>query len=242
MLKAAIPLVALLISAPTAAPEPPALSPSQDPDWSAERIWAVGPARRTPNQVWFRTRFELPKGVQGARILVSCDNASTVYLDGQRVGASDDWQVLTAIDLDQPAAGEHALALQGVNQGGPAGLVAWIVWTDAAGTRHVHGTGPKWLTSLQKADGWTQPKFDDSGWAAPAIQGLVPFRHTLYGSKPRRIDVISRLTRAILNAESALEALRDADTDAAALQALDALDRAAIDARASVLERRRRKR
>lgn len=226
--------------------DPGAFPPIQDPA-NALEPGAAGPAQRIwserteeVQELWFRRRFELPAHARGVRLVFTCDNECTVWLDGRQVARSTEWEKLTVLDLDDLPAGEHALAVHGRNTGSCAALALWLVWTDPAGERHALVTDREWRLAAAAADGWTATGHDDAKWSAASEQGATAYGQSLYGGAPRGIVFVHHLSgpaAAIGRAASALAAGPDDDS---ALRSLEEIEREVMRARQAIWERRRR--
>lgn len=139
-----------------------------DPHW----IWlndGDGPA----SKVFFRKELD-SSGVASARLITTCDDRLTVYLDGQRILEHGNWSTLAyadisqALDLDSPEK-KHVLAIEAENGRSAAGLLVQIDlesgWRDA--WRVV--SDDSWRASTSAANGWKSRDFDDSNWKQPQV-------------------------------------------------------------------------
>ncbi|MDF1812968.1 MAG: c-type cytochrome [Verrucomicrobiales bacterium] len=145
----------------------------------AEWIWLQGDT--TPEQAFFRKTFEIPEGASALKIYSSCDNQSTLTLDGKLpVGSSSDWMypVITEIAVEP---GTHTLAVEGKNRGGIAAFVC-IMEYEKDGSKHRIYTDKTWQISAKGPEGWTKPGFDDSTWSSDQIRIMGKF-----GSGPWKI-------------------------------------------------------
>jgi putative heme-binding domain-containing protein len=144
------------------------LAASAAPQW----VWSSGnPGDK--DQVWARTTVELadPKGV---RVLVSCDNACEVWINGEFAGRSSEWsepaKVSAAKFLKQ---GKNTIAIKGSNAGGTAGLVASIA-EGRRGGKVFSESGASWkLTGADPGAGWEKPDFNDSAWPAAVVRAKL---------------------------------------------------------------------
>ena len=196
----------------------------------AKRIWATN---KDVEEVWFRRSVELQKPCQFARLVFSCDNDCTVFVNGQQVGACDDHQNLTVVDLKAATKGKVTLAVRAKNTGGPGALVLWFLWEDADG-KHELTTDEKWRISLTDVDEWSEQIFDDSRWDFATAEYETEFGKNTYNGMPIKVHLTNHLTPAIQPIEKAVEALRIANDREAALKALEELDRAVVRAREHV--------
>ena len=117
-----------------------------------------------------RTAFDTPADLQSARLIATCDNALTLWINGKQLANSSEWK--TPVDLnvlaDLAKTGKNVIAIKAENQGGAAGLVAKLILTSKGGVREIIMTGNDgWKLSDTETPGWQTPGFDDSAWAQP---------------------------------------------------------------------------
>ncbi|MEU0955134.1 alpha-L-rhamnosidase [Streptomyces niveus] len=127
---------------------------------------------------WFRRAVDVPAGVTGARLVISADDAYTVYVNGTEVartepdGPAENWRRPAVVDVTaQLRAGAGVLAASAVNAtASPAGLIAVLELTSADGGTTTVPTDDVWRTTNTEpsgADGaWRQAGYDDSAWPA----------------------------------------------------------------------------
>lgn len=223
-------LLALLLPAAALAQDaelPPVLAPAAS--GPAQRIWG--------DEAWpdvcVRRAFEVRGAAKGGRLVFSCDNECTVFLDGVPLASADAWEVVTVVEVEQLAPGDHVVAIAARNTGGPAALACWLTWTDADGAHEVV-TDAGWRVAAAAPDDWQAVGFDDTQWAAATANFTSIYGLNLYNGKPVRIAVHNRFSKVADAIEKAMQDLRAARDRAAALRALDAVDRAMVAARAQV--------
>lgn len=193
----------------------------------AKRIWASDKALE---DVWFRRTIELPAPCKSARLVFSCDNECTVFVNTQEVGSCTDHGDLVVVDIPPPDKGRLTLAVRGKNTGGPGALVLWLLWEDGDGT-HELVTDADWRINTSEVEKWTSPALDDTGWDLASADQQTDFGKNTYNGAPVHIRVVNQLTQAADAIDEALAALRAAEDRSAALKALDDLDRAVVRAR-----------
>lgn len=127
---------------------------------------------------WFRRAVDVPAGVTGARLVVSADDAYTVYVNGTEVartepdGPAENWRRPAVVDVTaRLRAGAGVLAASAVNATeGPAGLIAVLELTSADGTTTTVPTDDVWRTTDTEPSGaegaWQRPGYDDGAWPA----------------------------------------------------------------------------
>ena len=128
-------------------------------------IW-VGQMQGTQT-VSARGRVTLSAAPRSATLFVTGDDAATVFVNGRKVvstnSAAEEWkQVHREPVAPLLHAGLNVVAVQGVNSGGAAGILAQL---DVDG-KTVLQSSPRWkaLDSLAPPADWTGAAFDDSGW------------------------------------------------------------------------------
>ncbi|MCO6457875.1 MAG: c-type cytochrome [Pirellulaceae bacterium] len=121
---------------------------------AAEWIWGAGPLAGH-DQLYFRTEFEGPAAA--ARLIASCDNEMTVWINGQQVASSSDWQAPVRVDAGKfVRAGRNELLVRGRNQGGPAGLAVKLGLRRAGGKLDYVVSGKSWEVAAERqATAWT---------------------------------------------------------------------------------------
>ena len=123
----------------------PARPALETPSW----IWApaAGSSAQPPDAVRLARAFTLAAPAKSARIVAAVDNGARILLDGREVGTSGDWGSPVEIELGGLEAGAHELVIDARNEGGPAGAVAMIEYTDAAGVRTRLVSDASWMAS-----------------------------------------------------------------------------------------------
>ena len=117
-----------------------------------------------------RTTFNTPANLESARIVATCDNALTLWINGKEVAQSKEWG--TPVDINILAnltkTGKNVIAIKAENQDGAAGVIAKLVLTSKGGAREIVMTGNDgWKLSETEAAGWQAVAFDDSAWQQP---------------------------------------------------------------------------
>ena len=159
------------------------------PDW----IWSTDKNSAKPNEVvHFRKTFNLNHPVGKAVIYGSCDNGMTVWLNGEKVAVSEEWQKPVRLDVVKYLVdGANAICVQGVNDGGnTAGMFMRLqvdFKTNSGAERLVVETGSDWKWSHEAEGGWMLAGFHDSGWGAAVPGGKLgvePWGNVGEGSRP----------------------------------------------------------
>ena len=142
------------------------------PHW----IWSHDIRQEVPGEVvYLRKTFEV-KDVKSATVAITADNVYDLYVNGRFVGSDPQWEEMEVYDvaaLLKP--GKNVLAVKGKNDDGPgpAGLVAQLTVTDAAGQRTTIETDGTWKISRTPPFRWERPEFDDTKWAAATDLGEI---------------------------------------------------------------------
>ena len=144
--------------------------PDDDPAWDLNSPGAEAVR-------YFRKSFTLDEVPSAAQLLVTADNLATVYVNGERVGRSDDgfdgdpshsWEHAPVIDVaDALTTGENVVSVRVERFGHYAGLLARL----RLGGERTIDTDGSWRAAREAADGWTSTDFDDTEWVAAAELG-----------------------------------------------------------------------
>jgi putative heme-binding domain-containing protein len=136
------------------------LSPRPTPQW----IWKSKDAGPT-EKVFFRYDFKVPKNFSEGSITVSCDNRHQVFVNGVNVGMGSEWSHSPTYDIHkQLKPGQNTIAIEGVNQGGQAGLAADIRITGRGGRPLNLVTDASWRCSNEAMEGWQNSDSLSSAW------------------------------------------------------------------------------
>lgn len=135
-----------------AAPESPALLSS----W----IWSKADAMDVAagETIAFRKHFDLKDVPAKTRAVVSCDNAYTLFVNGKRIHAGDNWEAPDAVELSNLKQGKNEILIVAKNGGGspnPAGLFFEARSQNAAGVLAAIASDDAWE--------WTAKLPDESG-------------------------------------------------------------------------------
>lgn len=114
----------------------------------------------------FRKRFELKDVPTQIAAVVTCDNSYTLYCNGKRVHAGDNWEAPDLVALAPLKAGANEILVVAKNGGGgpnPAGLFLEARWTDKDGQQVTLASDAswEWTAELPNAAGkFKQPPAD----------------------------------------------------------------------------------
>lgn len=135
----------------------PAAEPAAPAKANARIDWNAGPA---PVWIWgastnsdYVLRKTFVGGSKSARLIASCDNAMKVYVNGQLVASSGEWQSPPEADVQKFVRdGENVLTAQVANHGAAAGFVLKLALTGADGQTRYVVSDDSWQAS-EAADG-----------------------------------------------------------------------------------------
>ncbi|MEM9017319.1 MAG: hypothetical protein AAGC68_09915, partial [Verrucomicrobiota bacterium] len=178
-------------------------SSASKPQW----IWA---GKASAKEVIFARRQWTQRGKAKSAILdIAVDNGYTLFLNGKKIGSGDRWEAADRYDLTAKLAnGDNVLAIEARNAGGAAGLVARLRIQNQDGTTETIVTGPDWLVSKTKLDGWQGPSVAESGWSAPVSQGILgdqPWGNPLANPKKGKPQQASAPVEIVAKAEARVE-------------------------------------
>ena len=143
--------------------KPAAAAKLATPSW----IWARKETTPTDAATLVR-EFTLDGAARAVKVVASIDNLGRVLLDDQEIAKTTDWAAPAEIDIATLAAGKHTLTIQGRNDGGPAGAIGMIEWTNAAGARMRIVTDESWKstsgTTGASAPAVVMAKLGDMPW------------------------------------------------------------------------------
>lgn len=151
--------------------------------WSAESGAPYAPGEPRA----FRRSLDGLEGSNGktptsAEIVITADDLYSVWINGQKLGATagqtNGWQGAKKYTADLEKSGNVVAVSTDNGAGSPAGLVAVVRVTYADGSTALLRTDTSWKASRAIADGFEQPGFDDSSWeqaASYAAYGTGPW-------------------------------------------------------------------
>jgi HEAT repeat protein len=140
---------------------------------NAKWVWNSPAALRgaeIDRTVYFRKTFDLPAEAKAASILITADNGYQLHVNGSDLGGDlgydqSYWGSVERYDVTNALLkGRNVIAIQGIDLGGAAGLIAAIRIEMREGPPVVFHTDGSWLASGKHADGWTKPDFEDKEW------------------------------------------------------------------------------
>jgi lysophospholipase L1-like esterase len=155
-------LVLWLAGSPVSATEPQWI-------WSPEMQPQTNPAET----VYFRVTFQV-ETPQAGTIEIAADNKYSLWINGERIGAGDDWQQLDRYDIKaRLVKGKNVLAVfaQNGDPPNPAGLVARVTIKDQGDKTVVASSSADWKTATKPQSMWWSPEFKDDHWKPAHVFG-----------------------------------------------------------------------
>ncbi|WP_245850806.1 family 78 glycoside hydrolase catalytic domain [Paenibacillus herberti] len=170
------------------------------------------PAQGAPaGNRYFRKTIQLPADRTRAsgKFLITADDGFVLYVNGKQMGASpetaDSWKTGQIIDVSSAlVAGANTIAIQTKNTSAAAGLLGSLKvdFTEGAPLQINMDQGMK--AEKEKKEGWEQPQFDDSKWAASisiATYGQSPWgKNVKFSSSPPYIRKSFSLDKTVAKA------------------------------------------
>ena len=118
---------------------------------------------------WFLLPFELTEPAEVVGGLFSGDNHHRVFVDGRPHGAGDDWarpQPIPGGMRLEP--GLHGIAVEAINDGGPAGIIGRIDLALDGGERRSLVTNEEWMVWSEAPADWPTPTLNVASTATAA--------------------------------------------------------------------------
>lgn len=171
----------------------------------AQWSWIWAPHEGAEDAALLRRAFEVPAGARDALLVVTCDNAAVVSLNGEVVVRNSDWNTPSQANVTRRLRpGRNELVAEARNEGGPAGFLARLRYRTADGEQVTVETDAGWEAALPGGDDWRPAKvlarYGEDPWGDPV--GLTPSRslvaqpediQTLPGFRVELLHVVSRM-------------------------------------------------
>jgi hypothetical protein len=140
-------------------------------------VWSDGPSEADAMRMFARKAFDVhgePADLKAATLTVTCDDHCIVWLNGQRVAATDNWQEPTQVDVKAALRrGRNVLAVECRDDKKPAGLLLRLALLPPDGRRQFILSDASWRQSTQGPKGWEQIDFDDAKWTSAVDLGKL---------------------------------------------------------------------
>jgi alpha-L-rhamnosidase len=138
----------------------------------------------------FKRAFHVPgdSPIASARLLISADNEAEIFLNGQKLGETSNWQVAATFDLAAhlPPGAENMLTLAATNTGNrpnPAGVAAWVKIDLADGSTIEFVTDGRWQSRASIDRSPPAVSADETGWVPArelALLGNAPWQNARF--------------------------------------------------------------
>lgn len=158
------------------------------PHW----IWSADKNSAKPNEVvYFREVFRVGEDLESASLFGTCDNAMSVWINGQKVAESDEWQSPVQLDIRKfVVTGDNVVSIEAKNDSGTtAGLIMRIRLGFKGGSSTQIESSPDWRWSHQPEGGWMISGFYESAWSKSVSGGelgAAPWGELGSSSRPSR--------------------------------------------------------
>ena len=155
------------------------------PSW----IWSSKDAKAN-EKVTFKTTVEIPEGgVSMAKLLFTCDNGATAFLNGKKILTNPDWQQPSSRDItDLVKPGANELTFKAKNEGGAAGFIATLSLKQKDGKTTKVESGSNWQAQPEGSQKWIPA-------TVIAPYGKGPWKNAFDGPAPDPVaDVVVTLT------------------------------------------------
>lgn len=135
-------------------------------------IWSSN-APASEEVVLFRRDFEVPENIASAKISSTADNWHRVWINGNLLGKSDNWQVISEYEIKShlKLGGRNVIAVEAGNQGGTAGFALVLQMQLPNGRSIKINTDKTWSFSTASTPGWEKPDFKSNTWSAVVVLG-----------------------------------------------------------------------
>jgi len=173
-------------------PEWASYGPRESVDFSTSQwIWTPegSPAENAPVGVrYFRRSIDVRKDQipDHASLLFAADDAAEVFVNGIKVGTSNDWRQGTEVAIPQEALADRrfVIAVRAENKAAvvaknPAGLIVTLSFGAKNWTMSIR-SDDQWVCSSSASAGWAKPEFDDRSWQKAKVLG--PFGSAPWGA------------------------------------------------------------
>ena len=155
-----------------------------EPQW----IWSpeLQPETDPAVTVYFRATFQVASPQAGS-IEIAADNKYSLWINGDRIGAGDNWRQLDRYDIQSRLKkGKNVIAVFAQNGDAPhpAGLVARVTIQDQGDRTVLASSGASWKTATKPQPMWSTVEFKDDDWKPAHVFGEFG-KVGPWGDKPR---------------------------------------------------------
>ena len=136
---------------------------------------------------YLRHSFIVNGKVLSATLHVTADNHYVAYVNGYKAGADGEWATIEKYDVAKHLVeGKNVLAIKATNQGGVAGVTAWLQITTSEKKSLLVALDEKTKITQSAPDNWESPTATDAGWGNAIVLGdlgIAPWNLTGGGAK-----------------------------------------------------------
>ena len=142
-------------------------------------IWNTSTAAKAAvgGHLFLRKSWRLSQVPDSARVVCTCDNQLTLFVNGRKMASSRDWNRPVIVDIaDALKPGVNVLAVDAANwpldntstASNPAGLYLRLTLHTEPHKPQYISSDTSWVWSLKAPAGWSELEFDDTTWK-PAV-------------------------------------------------------------------------
>jgi putative heme-binding domain-containing protein len=137
---------------------------------------------------YFRRVINLSRPLDEATLDITADNAFTVWINGEKVGAGDDWKRVERFDVKKHCrVGDNVIAIEARNDGKAAGVIVRLAYILNGDTVRALVSDGSWKASKQADAGWQKLAFNDEKWSHVKVLGpygkVGPWKDMAWGVK-----------------------------------------------------------
>ncbi|MDP7050925.1 MAG: HEAT repeat domain-containing protein [Verrucomicrobiota bacterium] len=148
-------------------------------------IWSSA-AQDNGDMAWFAREFNVSNGLAKAELVITCDNEFVAYVNGKLIAKSKTWERPLRVDVTAHLrVGKNLITVEGKNLGGPAGLIARLVWENTRGESSQLVSDQRWLFTRSPQGDWQK-----NG----SIRGNWEFSHDVSESSTNVINTYHAFT------------------------------------------------
>ena len=127
-------------------------------------IWSSD-SQKNGDTTWFSREFNVSNKIDTSELYITCDNEFSAYINGKLVGESSSWEQPKKINITSALRrGENLISLECKNHGGPAGLIAKLVWTNDKGDPNSLVTNQTWKFTKSPPKDWKTNGSKKGNW------------------------------------------------------------------------------
>ena len=173
--------------------------------WCHSEDWATAAA----GSRFFRQTFQIGTGdARSAALWITADNAYTVWINGRKVAASNNWKVPIQVSIEKfLKTGTNVIAVEVENLAkGAAGLIAELSMVDTAGKVDKIITDASWRSGKPATENWNSAIKNPAGWQTAVVIGPRSVQPWNLGNKSAPtilpndvVDLTSKFNEGVLS-------------------------------------------